>query len=145
MGFEEDCLRWREWARRSVDGSEAQKAAAGDAAAITGLLGGVDDGDAVAAAQAAAERFSTPDESADRVRDWISASLPIQTPIETWRRLFDSGWFAVPLHGLSFTIGRRSLERTFRRTDKMVRVALGTVKFGGLRKDSHLRVLAHSR
>ena len=105
MGFQEDCERWRAWARSSLGGSEAEVAAAGDAAAVTSLLGGVEAGDLLAAAKTAAEHFTVPDESKERVRDWIAAGLPIQTPADTWRRLFDAGWFAVPLHGLRLEKG----------------------------------------
>jgi hypothetical protein len=57
MEFAQECQRWRDWARSAVGGSAAQVAAAGDAAALTGVLGGVDVNDLIAAAKAAAGRF----------------------------------------------------------------------------------------
>lgn len=99
MEFSEDCQRWRAWARANLTGTALQLVSAGDAAALTNLLGSVGIEDSVAAARAAAALNVAPDESTPLTLSWSYAGIPIESPEATFERLAEVGWGPVSLRG----------------------------------------------
>src|SRR5487761_903110 len=96
MEFSQDCERWRIWAQTNLTGTVMQLASAGDAAALTGLLGSQGNTDPIAAARAAAAlNFDAAPLSAA----WARTGYAIQMPDVAFERLGEAGWEPVPLTG----------------------------------------------
>jgi predicted negative regulator of RcsB-dependent stress response len=100
--FQDQCEKWRLWAARELAGSEVQVAAAGDAAALTGLLGGNDTNDFVAAARLAAGCFGGGLSST--AVEIPSSPVPFGSAERTSKKLAAAGWQPVPLHGHNWAL-----------------------------------------
>jgi tetratricopeptide (TPR) repeat protein len=98
MDFQQDSLRWREWATLTLGGTSEQVAAAGDAAAVTSALGSIDSAECVAAARAAFECVASAKANASKSEPYLSAVGSQVSPAGSFQALRRLGWSPVAIH-----------------------------------------------